>query len=693
MLNDHVDLDLILRWSAAADGFDVTLIFDYPRTAQDYQEFVDKPLVLDLPRLDALRGDEQGYGNALTEMVFGEAQLRASFARSLGLAGRLPVHLRLFVDPRSDPAYQAVRWESLRDPESGNRLALSEGLRLSRYLNSSDWRQIAPHPREGDLSALIVVANPADLDDYVPAGTVLGQVDVARELAQAEAALAGMSITRLPDGAGRGPTLNAIVDALRAGTDVLYLVCHGTMHTGASELYLEDERGDTDLVAGEELVRRISEIGRLPAVAVLCSCQSAGPGDEYRAGDPEPLAGLGPQLSAAGVATVVAVQGNITMITAGKVLGKFFSELSADGLADRAMAVARGGVSDRPDWWMPVLYSRLRRGRSWYEPRFGGREHGLFSDLRTRIRQSECVPVVGSGVAAEGFMPTREALAHSWADRRQMPITPAGRGDLAKVAQYLAVDSGPDMPRTELKQYLHSYLKRRRSAQWPDLNWDAPLQELISEVGRRYRQEAGTDDLYAMLAALELPIYITTSWTNLLEDALAEADREPLTRFFDWHRRRFVEPDSRRRQNDSPTVEQPLVYHLFGALDRPDSVVLTEDDYFGWLRAWIKRVDKGADIPNCVKAALTFKPLLFLGYGLADWEFRVLFQSIKSFEGNDSLRDRGNVGVQVSPEALTIDLESAHDYLKEYFEEDRVEIYWGSCGDFLRDLHRVEVPS
>jgi hypothetical protein len=79
----------------------------------------------------------------------------------------------------------------------------------------------------------------------------------------------------------------------------------------------------------------------------------------------------------------------------------------------------------------------------------------------------------------------------------------------------------------------------------------------------------------------------------------------------------------------TPTARQPLVFHLFGTLDNPSSLVVTEDHYFQWLTAWIRSAEKPESIPPCVASALTDRALLFVGYRLDDWEFRVLFQSIK----------------------------------------------------------------
>jgi hypothetical protein len=190
------------------------------------------------------------------------------------------------------------------------------------------------------------------------------------------------------------------------------------------------------------------------------------------------------------------------------------------------------------------------------------------------------------------------------------------------------------------------------------------------------------DEPHVVLAALELPIYITTSWTSLLEDAIRRRGTEPTVRVFDWYSRRDT-PES--TDFPDPTAGQPLVYHLFGRLDQPRSIVLSEDDYFSWLAAWIA---KRAIIPSCVQAALTDSSLLFLGHRLSDWDFRVLFQSIKSFAGAGLLRENVHVGVQFSPSSQTVDHEAAQEYLESALGEDNVSIYWEETDAFLKELTR-----
>lgn len=70
------------------------------------------------------------------------------------------------------------------------------------------------------------------------------------------------------------------MDGLRKGCDILYLVCHGAMVDGRLRLFLENDAGQVVPAAGSELAVRLKELGKLPRLAVLVSCQSAGTGGD-----------------------------------------------------------------------------------------------------------------------------------------------------------------------------------------------------------------------------------------------------------------------------------------------------------------------------------------------------------------------------------------------------------------------------
>ena len=229
-------------------------------------------------------------------------------------------------------------------------------------------------------------------------------------------------------------------------------------------------------------------------------------------------------------------------------------------------------------------------------------------------------------------------------------------------------------------------------------------------------------------------MFVTTSWSNLLEDALEECDKSPVTRYFDWRKSmpneelwpylldgetgdsstgqgiddltgpvpqareaRGRSPESHRRKVErlrteadpdcAPkrfSIQEPLVYHLCGTFQSQPTLVITEDDYFIWLREWMKQVDNG-DSVRYVKTPLVTRALLFLGYHFDDWEFRLVFQAIKSFQ--QRVQEGGpHVGVQFEPHTLRIEREAAQSYLESYFGEDKISVYWQTGNAFLTEL-------
>ena len=79
------------------------------------------------------------------------------------------------------------------------------------------------------------------------------------------------------------------------------------------------------------------------------------------------------------------------------------------------------------------------------------------------------------------------------------------------------------------------------------------------------------------------------------------------------------------------------------------------------------------------------RSLLFLGYHFDDWEFRLVFQAIKSFQ-RKMQEASPHVGVQLEPHTLRIEQEAAQSYLESYFDEDKINIYWQTGNTFLTEL-------
>ena len=673
-MTKYADLEIALR-RRDSGAYAVELRFSPPGGEVDVRLIGNGSAAVsfDLERLRALSLDVPSYAQVLSSSFFKDTAVRNAFseARKTAHAQDASLRVRLFIDP-SAPELHCLRWEVLQDAEDSSYLFTGEQILFSRYLSSLDWRPVTLRP-QSQLTALIVIANPANLEQFQ-----LAPVDVPGELARAQASLNSIGKTALAS-VGKA-TINHLVDNLREGHDILYLVCHGTMVNGEPWLWMEDDDGNIARVAGRELASRLNELQQRPRLVVLASCQSAGAGEGSAANDGV-LAALGPRLAEAGIPAVLAMQGSVSMETVSKFMPVFFHELLRDGQLDRAMAVARGDVRDRPDYWMPVLFMRLRSGRIWYVPGFADDQKGFekWPTLLRKVREVKCTPILGSGLT-EALIGSSREIAQRWAENYHFPMAPSDREDLPNVAQYLAVTQDPEFPRSELRDYLRKEIMTR----CPSAPRDASLDQLVEFVGCRRWKDNPTEP-HRVLASLPFPIYITTNPDNLLENALVEAGKDPQSEICRWNSDLEALPSIYDKQPEyRPDSNRPLVYHLFGRLSEPESVVLTQDDYFDYLIGVTSNKDL---IPREVRRALADTALLFLGFQLDDWNFRVLFRSIMRQEGSNRRSRYSHVAAQIDPEqGRILEPERARRYLEQYFQGADVSIYWGNAEDFVKEL-------
>ena len=661
-----------------ADTYAVEMRFSQPDSDADIRLASDGVSVrFDAAQLRELLSDAHAYGKSLADSLFAEPAVLSAFnqARTSAQSLDAPLRARLFIGP-SAPELHNLHWETLCDPQDGSALLMGEQVYFSRYLSSGDWRPVKLRPK-GDLRALVAIANPADLGRYN-----LAPVDVEGELARAQAGLGTIPVTAL---FGGGANLNNLVAQLREGYDILYLVAHGTLAKGEPWIWLEDAAGNIARASGTELVTRLKELQERPQLVVLASCQSAGTGDDARSSDEGVLAALGPRLAEVGIPAVLAMQGNVTMQTVAEFMPVFFKELQRDGQIDRAMAVARGAVRQRDDAWMPVLFMRLKSGRIWYVPGFGDDRQAFekWPALMRSIARGQCTLILGSNLSETLIGSSRE-IAQSWADTYHYPMEPHEREDLPQVAQYLSVNQDAQFPREELIDYLRHELLERHGDKLPDNLRNASLSEITAELGAQARA-ANPADPYKVLAELPFPIYITTNAGNLLAEALRAANKDPQIELCRWNEDIEMLPSIYDDEpNYRPTAERPLVYHLYGTFDEPDSLVLTEDDYFDFLIGVTNNKDL---IPIAVRQALADTALLFLGYRLDDWSFRVLFRSIMSQEGRGRRKKYAHIAGQILPEeGRFLEPERARAYLESYFQDADIDIFWGSVEDFTKQL-------
>jgi hypothetical protein len=293
-----------------------------------------------------------------------------------------------------------------------------------------------------------------------------------------------------------------------------------------------------------------------------------------------------------------------------------------------------------------------------------------WNDLLKLIDQQKCVPFIGPnaycfpGSEVLPLIRSNMEIAEEWIKEYVYPFGGSdlfeeciedGSYKLARVAQYLAIEKGEMFP----KLLLGEYLGRTEPPDFSD---------------PKYKNTP-----YALLADLDLKIYVTTNYDRLMEMALESKGKHPVTESCRWNDK-LSDPFTRNAKY-KPDKDKPLVFHLQGDINLPKSMVLTEKDYFDFIINLDEKM-----LPSIIRQELPWSSLLFIGYTLQDINFRTIFQGVLSLlERKPSAT---SVAVQIPPIAdndrkTKFILKYLNQYTEKIFE---VYAYWGNVTRFVTEF-------
>lgn len=271
--------------------------------------------------------------------------------------------------------------------------------------------------------------------------------------------------------------------------------------------------------------------------------------------------------------------------------------------------------------------------------------------LMKRIKDGRCTPFLGAGVYSE-YPSLRSAVAKKWATDYNYPF--ADGADVARVARFLNVVYG------DAEYASGKYVEELGKV--PPPNFDDP------------------NEPYNILAKLPLPIYVTTNYDDLMEQALRKNHRDVKPDLCKWVKS-LEDTSPLSEQGFQPNVASPSVFHLYGYMQTQPSMVMSEDDYFQFLI----NVSKDQElIPKRIQQAISGTSLMLLGYSLEDWDFRILFHFLAGYLRNST--SRTHVAVQLSPSASDDDLKQrAQAFFDKYFESKSpdIRVSWETTQNFV----------
>ena len=270
----------------------------------------------------------------------------------------------------------------------------------------------------------------------------------------------------------------------------------------------------------------------------------------------------------------------------------------------------------------------------------------------------KCTPFLGAGVAWP-YLPTGKGLSTDLAEEFAYPLNDPA--NLARVVQYIATLHDPPFA----KRRVRDRIKAKRD-------------EFLNSSGESFPAN------YKRLADLNLPIYLTTNYDDFLTRALKAADRNPWVEVCHWNSQ--LQEELEGYCKDTPSADRPLVFHLHGQLANESSLLVTEDDYIDFTVS-LGQLGEASVIPHWIRRALSRTTLLFVGYSLEDWNFRVLMRQLMKQQNLQRHEQALSLSIQLSDTNIPLDQRpKAERFLADYLGTAAIRIYWGQAEPFLAEL-------
>lgn len=172
---------------------------------------------------------------------------------------------------------------------------------------------------------------------------------------------------------------------------------------------------------------------------------------------------------------------------------------------------------------------------------------------------------------------------------------------------------------------------------------------LIRALEKCVHEERKPSRILKALAKLPFKLIITTNYDQLFETSLAEADppKSPLVGVYNKEER-FLTTDYAESSE-----KEPFVYKLHGDIKKPESVVITDEDYIHFvMRMSIQ--NEYHPVPETFRFYFKKWPTLFVGYSLLDYNLRLLFKTL--YWSIDESKQKPRYSVDPYPDPMIYDV-------------------------------------
>ncbi|MDQ6807314.1 MAG: SIR2 family protein [Actinomycetota bacterium] len=305
------------------------------------------------------------------------------------------------------------------------------------------------------------------------------------------------------------------------------------------------------------------------------------------------------------------------------------------------------------------------------EPTGGGDakpfEGAAFRELVESVKQGRCILFLGAGV----HYPPPPNSGFTYPEAHRPPLAGSLAERLARKCDFTKICKG----------------ESDRNLQRVALCYERELtrKRLVEEIKLAVDDESKPSAAVRALAELPFPLVMTTNYDTLFERAVQRdgVDKRPQVGIY--NPRRF-EPTRDYSGVGDPTAERPFVFKMHGDVTAPDSLVVTDEDYITFILRMNDAEGLMHPVPQTFLYRLNKVPTLFVGYGLLDFNLRLLFRTMR-WKLDPAARPE-SYAVDKSPDPLVSE-EWKHDQGLRFIVED----VWNFVPRLYREVLGREMPS
>lgn len=257
-----------------------------------------------------------------------------------------------------------------------------------------------------------------------------------------------------------------------------------------------------------------------------------------------------------------------------------------------------------------------------------------WDNLLTEIKNGNCAIILGHGLLT----------------------TPEGTPKFTQLCEQLAAENA---------EYIHAHYAEENFFLFKAQKY---RRKFVNAVEEFYKQELSPTEkeLYQKLAEIPIALYVSVSADDYLKKALGEENMHHT----------FYGDDKNEFFKSEATKEKPMVYNIFGSVSNPNSIVLSHDNLYDFLKSVLG--EQG--LPQAAKKF--FKPdaggeVIFLGFDFRRWYVQLLLR-IFNLNVKDNELSRTATGNQKPSK-------EEEEIAQHHFHVDFVE---KECKEFIDMLHQ-----